>query len=40
MTSINKEEMSLEIEAMKHFDETCIDIFTNELLDEFRVTFR
>jgi hypothetical protein len=40
MTSINKEEMSLEIEAMKYFDETCSDIFTNELLNEFKVTFR
>jgi hypothetical protein len=40
MTSINKEEMSLEIEAMKHFGETCTDIFMNELLNEFRVTFR
>jgi hypothetical protein len=32
--------MSLEIEAMKLFGETCTDIFTNELLDEFRVAFR
>jgi hypothetical protein len=40
MTSINKEEMSLEIEAMKHLGETCTNIFTNKLLDEFRVAIR